>query len=298
MNRFRSFEKPAPGREQIGMTEQEKAASLEKKMEENGIFCHAWLPFADCTVHNERLLRRNFPTDDPKGVLIFLVPYYSGDSPERNVSLYAVPRDYHLFFRELFEELEEEYGGSVKGYSDRSPIDERGAACRAGLGDIGDNGLLISRRYGSYVFIGELFCEFGPEEYPPPHADEGCLHCGACRRSCPSPDACLSDLTQRKGVPTEETIALMRKHHTAWGCDICQKVCPLNLAKEKTPIRYFTENLGWDASKALAAMDMMRAYYWRGIEVIQRNLNILNGQYEIKNEERPVKREAWIYRQK
>ena len=271
------------------MTEREMAAYLVNKLEENGIMSHAWLPFADCTVFNERLLRRFFPEDDPRSVLLFIVPYYAGDSPERNVSLYAVPRDYHGFFRSLFREIETALGGAAKGYADSSPIDERSAACRAGLGDVGDNGLLINRRYGSYVFIGEIFCTFEPAEYAVPHADEGCLHCGACRRSCPSPQDCLSDRTQRKGVPDEETVALMRRYHTAWGCDICQKVCPLNQGKEQTPIRYFREELVWDASGALAAADMDRAYYWRGIEVIRRNLAILKGQDEVKKEERPVK---------
>ena len=93
--------------------------------------------------------------------VFFLIPYYTGDSAERNISLYAVPRDYHLYVKALGEKLLPMLRSSYPGHSfalftDHSPFDERDAAARAGLGMIGENGLLIHKKYGSYVFIAEV----------------------------------------------------------------------------------------------------------------------------------------------
>nr|MBQ4319335.1 4Fe-4S dicluster domain-containing protein [Clostridia bacterium] len=134
-------------------------------------------------------------------------------------------------------------------------------------------------------------CTFAPDTIPEPFEDKGCIHCGRCRRACPSHEECLSDLTQRKAEPSEETMSLMRRYNTAWGCDICQKVCPLNTAKKHTPIQFFKEKLYWNAADALAADDKDRAYYWRGRKVIERNIEIVNNTYknqQNQQEERPV----------
>ncbi len=271
---------------------------LENALVAEGIEYFGWVDFANCRVINERLYSRHFADDAPKAVLSFLVPYYTGDSDDRNVSLYAVSRDYHIYFRELFERLKPLHGGRAVGFADHSPIDEREAAVMAGLGDLGDNGLLINEKYGSFVFIGELLCDFAPEEIPPPHVDSGCIHCGKCRRECPSPDACLSELTQKKGDLDDSTASLMRKCRTAWGCDICQLVCPLNTLKAQTPIEFFREGIYHNAAKALEADDPDRAYYWRGKAVIERNIEILNNTYKNQQDERRIKRQAWIYRTK
>jgi len=270
------------------MTDGTLAHKLEQTLKSEGIEYFGWVNFADCTIINERLLDRHFPDDKPESALIFLVPYYTGDSEDRNVSLYAVAADYHIYFRSLFDRLTAFTAGRAVGFADHSPIDERRAAVLAGLGDIGDNGLLINEDYGSYVFIGELLCTFTPDTMPEPFEDKGCIHCGRCRRACPSPDECLSDLTQRKAEPSEETMSLMRRYHTAWGCDICQKVCPLNTAKKHTPIEFFRTDLYPDAQKALADGSENRAYYWRGRKVIERNIEIINNTYKNQQEERPV----------
>lgn len=135
----------------------EKASEI---LLEAGASAVSYIPIGQC-----RVLRPYLLPEHAAGALIFTVPYLCSEAlPDSggNLSLYAVPRDYHIFFRELFlrieKQLSEEFPQTwVRGFSDHSPIDEVHAAAIAGLGVIGDNRLLITEKYGSYVFIGELY---------------------------------------------------------------------------------------------------------------------------------------------
>ena len=191
------------------------------------------LPISACRVLRPELFTRGGDFA-PQSVILFLVPYYTG--PAENLSLYAVSRDYHLYMRELSGRLsaaiaEKFPGAALRAFADHSPIDERHAAITAGLGMLGDNGLLINNTYGSLVFIGELFTDIPVPVDTPVYPFTTCEHCGACRRACPTgaltgQGDCLSELTQRKGELGRETVLLMRRHHTVWGCDLCQTACP------------------------------------------------------------------------
>lgn len=253
-----------------------------------GITEYGFLPMERARVTYPALLSRDGDFT-PASVLLFLVPYYTG--PADNLSLYAVSRDYHLYMRTLGERILSTLvatypDATFRLFSDHSPIDERHAAVAAGLGIFGDNGLLINEKYGSLVFIGEVFSSL-----PPPEGTEGyplrsCEHCGACRRACPTgalsgAGECLSALTQKKGELVPETVALMRKHRTVWGCDLCQTACPhTRRVIEKgvtTPISFFHEaRLPRLDSEVLAALSpeefKTRAFSWRGRAVIERNV--------------------------
>lgn len=242
-----------------------------------------FLPFERCRVNKPHLLRGcGF---EPKSAVMFLVPYYTGEHPGRNLSLYAVSRDYHRYFAALFSSLEKELSLTFpeyrfKGFSDHSPIGETYAAALAGLGRIGDCYQLINDAYGSYTFIGELFTDAPLDACDVLDEPRLCEHCGACRKSCPSPDHCLSAITQRKGVLTDGEIAIMRKEGTVWGCDRCQSVCPHNRSPKTTPIAFFyqkqTPRLTASSVKEMTDEDFLeRAYSWRGREVILRNIEAL-----------------------
>ena len=163
-----------------------------------------------------------------------------------------------------------------------------GAALVAGLGIVGDNGLIINEKYGSYVFIGDVVTDIPPEELGaiPPREVGHCHHCGACLRACPTGILrgegadCLSAITQRKGELTDEEITLMRKYNTAWGCDLCQSACPYNRNPLITPIQFFhRERIAYLTRDILDAMDksafMRRAFAWRGRKTVERNLDVL-----------------------
>ena len=121
---------------------------------------YGFLPIKDCIIKKQYLLDNAGISDG--FAVIFAIPYYTRACEEkRNISAYAVGCDYHLFVKKLSERmlccLTSEYP-SVKFamFADHSPIDERDTAVRAGIGVIGKNGLIITEKYSSYVFLAEL----------------------------------------------------------------------------------------------------------------------------------------------
>ena len=246
------------------------------------------LPMDAVHVMRPELFQRGEPIV-PKSVLLFLVPYYSG--PAENLSLYAVSRDYHLYMQDLTARLISELSvayphAAFRAFSDHSPINERYAAARARLGILGDNGLLINEKYASLVFIGEIFSDLAAPQDAPLYPIATCEHCGACRRACPTgaltgEGDCLSELTQRKGELSEETVDLMLRYRTVWGCDLCQTACPhtrrVIAANGTSPVAFFhEERIPYLTSDILGGMDAAtfktRAFSWRGRTTIARNL--------------------------
>ena len=234
----------------------------------------------------------------PRTVLAAAFPYYAGDRPG-NLSLYARGADYHAVITRrmntVCEVLAEKYPReSFFPAADSSPLPEREAAWRAGIGLRGMNGLLILPPYGTYVFLGTILtgAELPLPERPPAPA---CPRCGACRAACPSgalgeggpdPSRCLSELTQKKGALTGAEAARLKAHPLIWGCDFCQKACPCNAAPAPSPLPEFSENL----VDGLAPADLEgltnrafrekygdRAFAWRGPGPLRRNLS-LNGE--------------------
>ena len=257
----------------------------EEKIEYAGI-----IPFKECKVINQPLLDRSWQGKEPRSVIMISVPYFSGEYPERNVSLYAIARDYHLYFKELYErmipKLSEEFPVFYfRGFSDNSPIGEIGAAAKAGLGIIGDKFQLINEKYGAYTFIGEILTDKDFDCYDLQEI-KLCDHCGACSRACPVKDGCLSGMTQKKGEIDSDTAYLIRKTGIVWGCDICRTACPMNKKAAITPISFFLKNLMPQISVSdIRTMSKKefgeRAYSWRGRKTILRNLSIYESVSEI-----------------
>ena len=249
------------------------------------------LPLSACRVTRPYLLERANIT---KGTVFMLaVPYFTPACEEENkcISAYAVSRDYHLFFEELYDELlpylAERYPTAhFAAFADHSPISELHAAARAGLGVIGKNGLLLTEKYGSYVFLGEIITDI--EISCEVQQVQLCENCGACENACPSVIAdkslCLSALSQKKGILNEEEQNILHSTNTVWGCDRCQECCPHNQRAKKagtiySPIPFFAENTL--SSPTVENIENMteedfakRAYSWRGREVILRNLRL------------------------
>ena len=256
-----------------------------------GIEYSAVVPFSACGIINERRLGALKKRLEPASVIVFLVPYYTGEE-KRNISKYAISEDYHVFMRRLFDSvcpyLSEKYEADFCGMADSAPINEVKAAAYAGLGMIGDNGMLINEKYGSYVFIGAVYTNAVFD-----HEDDKtsfCVHCGACREACPMKNGreCLSAVTQKKGELTEEERDYIIEYGSAWGCDICADVCPYSRKAEKTPVKFFYENRTPYLTRA--ALEKMsdeefakRAYAWRGRAVIERNLKLFE-----KNESKTI----------
>ena len=156
------------------------------------------------------------------------------------VSTYARPAfDYHRVVAGRLERLVELVprllpGARARRFCDTAPLAERAFARRAGLGFVGKNTQLISRRRGSFLFLGGLVLDRElPHDAPDPIG--GCGTCTRCLDACPTGafaapyvlDArrCISYLTiEQRGAWPEELRARAGAH--VFGCDVCQAVCP------------------------------------------------------------------------
>lgn len=268
---------------------------FRKILSEHGVeFCSV-IPFSVCRVFAEDIItRRGVGVEELKSAILFLVPYYVDDGVESNISVYARACDYHSFFESLYSEiipkLEKAYGEKFYGFADKSAISEVHAASCAGLGIIGDSGLIINKKYGSYVFIGEILTTALPETFG---CTEGavyepsfCMHCGACKNACPMKhgEGCLSFVTQKKGELTENERELIKRYGSAWGCDICSSVCPYTISAVEsgnvTPIEFFKQDrIPCITGEYINGLDKKefskRAFAWRGRKTVLRNLEIL-----------------------
>ncbi|MBQ3007262.1 MAG: epoxyqueuosine reductase [Clostridia bacterium] len=224
--------------------------------------------------------------ENSKTVIVACFPYLLDEAAykNRNISKYAVVTDYHEValarLGKAADSLRTLYPkNKFEVFADNSPIPEVRAACAAGLGIRGINSLLITEKYGSYVFIGEIVtdleADFDSVEY------KACIGCGKCIDACPakavgksdfSVEKCLSAVTQRKGELSVEEERLMKECGCVWGCDICQDVCPMNKNAAVTEIEEFLSSPVAHVSSGCELEG--RAYEWRGRKVIERNIAI------------------------
>lgn len=271
---------------------------LKEYLSPYGITLTGVLSLADCRIQKSYLLERaGFDSEQTAGVFVqlFAVPYLTraAESEDRNLSAYAVSEDYHLFMQNLYHDLLPRLRADFPGHRfaafvDHSPIDEISAAVDAGMGVRGRNHLLLTERYSSYVFLGEIITDLPliptPSVLPP--AQRVCHNCGACLAACPmltEGGECRSAITQKKQLTAEEQ-EIVARFDSVWGCDICQEVCPYTSHAKKrgtiyTDIPFFCQAAIPHLS--LKVLDSMtdealshRAYAWRGREVIHRNLVI------------------------
>ncbi len=226
-----------------------------------------------------------------QSLIVALFPYYLGEEAYRgaNISRYACVPDYHAVVLHRLERLcvslREKYPQEeFVPFCDNSPIPEVRAAQYAGLGSVGKNGLLLHPVFGSYVFIGAIACTLALPAAETQRAD-GCTGCLRCKAACPNGALgetaffrvrCLSHITQKKGALTEEEQALLRASGCAWGCDICQTVCPQNRVLPLTPIPEFRTRLRCRITTGEPLEG--RAYAWRGRDGIGRNLRYIKGE--------------------
>ena len=194
--------------------------------------------------------RRASPRDlwpDVRSV-IMLGMNYGPDSDPRplldktsagNISVYARNRDYHDVIKGKLKEIGGRFaarsGAEIKVFVDTAPVMEKPLAARSGLGWQGKHTNLVSREFGSWLFLGSIFTS--AELIADEPETEHCGSCSACLEACPTNaftapyriDArrCISYLTiEHKGAIPAEFRPLMGNR--IYGCDDCLAACPWN----------------------------------------------------------------------
>ena len=198
--------------------------------------------------------------------------------------------DYHYILQDKLERLArgiEELTADFeyKGMVDTGALVDTAVARRAGIGFIGKNGLVISKEFGSYMFLGELITNLELEPDQP--VDYDCGDCNRCVEACPTScllgdstmDAkrCLSFQTQDKGMMELE---FRKKIKTViYGCDICQICCPYNKGIDSPPVVDIDPDLAHP--ELIPVLDLTNGQFrekfgliaasWRGKNILQRN---------------------------
>lgn len=258
--------------------------AVDKCMKQNGIELYGFCPFVHLAPLIECRAKERLP-EKSATVIVCAFPYLVKENDKRNLSYYACVKDYHKVVTSILANvshtLSELTEGVFEPFSDNSPIHEVDAAVKAGIGVLGDNGLLITKKYGSYVFIGEIVTDI---EIDAEIQNSSCLHCGMCSKKCPSKalcngevneEICVSSISQKKGELNSDEKELIRKNGLVWGCDICQMVCPMNINAAETNIDEF-KNTAHHFLKSEEVSERIKesAYNWRGKKTILRNLEI------------------------
>lgn len=214
-----------------------------------------------------------------RSVVCVALNYYTGHNrPEGSeyakISRYGWGRDYHRILHKRLKALAiwlEEQGEDITAryYADTGPVQDKVWAEQAGIGWIAKNSNLITREYGSWIFLGEILTNLRllPDR---PHTQ----HCGTCTRciaACPTQaitqpfvvdaNRCIAYHTIENRGEIPEAIAANLQGWIA-GCDICQDVCPWNIRfAQPTDVSEF-EPYPWNVAPKLAAIATLSEQDW------------------------------------
>tara|TARA_A100001015_G_scaffold83892_1_gene93153 strand:- start:32 stop:964 length:933 start_codon:yes stop_codon:yes gene_type:complete len=255
------------GFQKVGITDATETISeqnnLRSWLKKNN---HADMKWMENRSEERGNIHKYFP--EARSVISVGMNYYTGIKQENlksdyKFSNYAWGDDYHLVLKKQLLSLLnwiKEIDPKVKGVVcvDTSPVMDKVWAQKAGLGWIGKHTNLISRDYGSWLFLGELILDQDLKT-DALFNDDLCGTCIACIEACPTQalneyeiDArkCISYLTiEHRGPFTDD-----QEHLNEWiyGCDICQEVCPWNekfsIKTEKKEFQIREEILNYENS--------------------------------------------------
>ncbi|WP_308132101.1 tRNA epoxyqueuosine(34) reductase QueG [uncultured Flavobacterium sp.] len=217
---------------------EEEAPRLEAWLKNNA---HGQMGYMEN--HFDKRLNPTLLVDDSKSVISLLLNYYPEQTQiadSYKISKYAYGQDYHFVIKEKLKEflfsIQENIGEvSGRAFVDSAPVLDKAWAAKSGLGWIGKNSNLLSKQVGSFFFIAELIVDL-ELEYDTAVTD----HCGSCTKcidACPTGaiiapyvvdgSKCISYFTieLKDNIPQE-----MKGKFDDWafGCDVCQDVCPWN----------------------------------------------------------------------
>lgn len=193
--------------------------------------------------HFDKRLDTTKLVEGSKSVISLLLNYFPepySQNSDYKISKYALGEDYHfvikdklkLFLKEINAQIGEVHG---RAFVDSAPLMDKAWAKKSGIGWIGKNANLINRTMGSFFFIAELIVDIELEEDKP--INDYCGTCTKCIDACPTNaitepyvvdgSKCISYFTieLKNNIPEEYK---GKFENWAFGCDICQDVCPWN----------------------------------------------------------------------
>lgn len=218
---------------------EEEAPRLEKWLREGR---HGKMAYMEN--HFDKRLDPRLLAEGCRSVVSLAYNYYPEtnlfEGGKQKISCYAYGEDYHFVLKDKLKVLLEEFRnkvGEVGGriFVDSGPVLEKAWAAKNGIGWLGKNGNLIRQGEGSFFFLCEMLLDIELEADPP--LTDHCGSCTACLDACPTGaifkpyevdgSRCISYLTieLKEAIPDEFS---GKMGNWAFGCDICQDVCPWN----------------------------------------------------------------------
>jgi epoxyqueuosine reductase len=222
----------------------------------------------------EKRFAPNLIFPEAKSIIVVALNYYTPHEHEENnskgkVSRYAWGDDYHDVLKEKLRELlsfiktlDETADGKI--CVDTAPIMDKAWAVRAGLGWLGKHSNVITKEYGSWVFLGEILLNI-ELEYETETIEDHCGNCTKCLDACPTNAIVAPYLIDSKACLSYQTIESrdfelpleIAENLNGWlyGCDICQDVCPWNRFQKPTEETRFeprSENVSADLDEILS----------------------------------------------
>ena len=209
--------------------------------------------------HFDKRLNPTLLVDGAKSVISISYNYFPKTEIETlgnfKISKYAYGEDYHEVIKEklgeLVAELQEEIGEfGFRIFVDSAPVLEKAWARKSGIGWVGKNANLITKKHGSFYFLAEIICDLELE-----NDVETTDHCGTCRaciEACPTKAIISDKIVDGSKCISYATIELKNEipdyfdgkmDDWIFGCDVCQDVCPWNRFSAPSLEEKFAPNL-------------------------------------------------------
>mgnify|MGYP001212479934 CR=1 FL=1 len=225
----------------------------------------------------ERVQKANHPEKllpGAKSIISLGISYFKNPNNVNNndigkVAQYAWGKDYHLVIKNKLNTFVEklstmfEYDFKTRIFVDDGPMNDRAVAERAGIGWFGKNTNILTKNYGSWVFLSQILTTLNLKPDKP--LKKNCGTCIKCIDKCPTNaiiapykiDArkCIAYLTiEHRGVIPIN----LRPHIQNWifGCDICQEVCPVNDKAETTKEDQFISTNNYSVEYMISLLEM------------------------------------------
>lgn len=231
---------------------EEEASHLEQWLKNNH---HGEMKYMEN--HFDKRLDPRLLVEGSKSVISLSYNYFPEEKLKNEnfkIAKYAYGEDYHEVIKEklrtLVEELQEEIGAfSFRVFVDSAPVLEKAWAKKSGIGWVGKNSNLITKKHGSFYFLAEIICDLDLVEDS--RVTEHCGSCTKCIDACPT-QAIISDkIIDGSKCISYATIELKdqipdffkdKMDDWMFGCDVCQDVCPWNRFSAPTLEEKFQPN--------------------------------------------------------